>query len=474
MYAAAFALLLSQLRDKAPMSDVLASVQRLCALARVGSVTLRADAAGEEVPSAVGNALVLLREVFGAHDLEAIDIAATVTDAEFIKLAGILTGPSSSVRGGILETADALSIWNARLHVRGLSPRPTPPGMHVVEPAAWPTPTAPDVPHAAPRPDAHPNAHPDTRADIRQPPPAASVHVPASPASDEPDVSTALVHAVAAAVARDDAAEVCRLLERIENPRRYAEAATRDALVLAVEQLVDVPADRDRVQVLLRRAGVAGARAIFTQLMGSTEMAERRLLYDAAAAHPAIAEVARAHCNHTMWYVVRNAAGLLGESRSPAMIPDLSKLLRHEDARVRAAAVVALGRIGGPVATASLESVLTDPSSDVRNRALAIVFASPESDPLADRMLLALEEESTLEFQLEMIHSLAHVPTPRARGRLEAFVTMEAKTADDYQIRLAAMAALAAGHRPAADPVLRGLLDDPTSTIAERAAALLG
>lgn len=466
MYAAAFALLLSQLRDKAPMSDVLASVQRLCALARVGSVTLRADAAAEDAPSAVRNALVLLREVFGAHDLEAIDIGAAITDAEFIKLAGILTGPSSSVRGSILETVDALSIWNARLHVRGLSPRPTPPGMHVVEPAAWPTLAEPEAAPASSPPDARPDPRPHV--------PAASVHVPVSPTGGGLDASTELVSAVAAAVARDDAAEVCRLLERIEDARRYADAATRDALVLAVEHLVDVPADRERVQLLLRRAGVAGARAIFTQLMGSTDMAERRLLYDAAAAHPAIAEVARAHCNHATWYVVRNAAGLLGESRSPAMIPDLSKLLRHEDARVRAAAVVALGRIGGPVATASLESVLTDPSSDVRNRALAIVFASPESDPLADRMLLALEEESTLEFQLEMIHSLAHVPTPRARGRLEAFVTMDAKTADDYQIRLAAMGALAAGHRPAADPVLRRLLDDPTSTIAERAAALLG
>ncbi|BAH40124.1 hypothetical protein GAU_3082 [Gemmatimonas aurantiaca T-27] len=446
VYAAAFAMLVSQLRDKAAMADVLTSVQRLCALARVGSVTLRADMTDAGAPASVQEALDILRQTLGVHDLEAIDISATVTDAELIKLAGILVGPPSSVHGSIIDTADALSVWNVRLHVRGVSPRPTPPGMHAV---------APDVIASH-------------QAVVRDP-------VPSTPSPIKPaEVVRDMRREVADAVVQADAAEVVRLLESIEEPPRFAQAASMEALVLAVEHLVDVPDDYDRVHAVLRRAGAVGARALFRQLMASTETAERRLLYDASAAHPAIADVARAHVGHPTWYVVRNAAGLLGESGSPQAIPDLSKLLRHDDQRVRAAAVVALGRIGGPAAMARLESVLTDPSSDVRNRALALVFASPESDPLADRMLMALEEESTLEFQLEMIHALAHVPTTRARNRLVSLSTMEAITADDFQLRLAAMAALAAGHRPAADAALYRLLDDPSPTIAERAAALLG
>ncbi len=456
VYAAAFALLVSQLRDKAAMTDILTSVQRLCALARVGSVTLRTDMSAANAPASVQEAFDILRHTLSAHDLEAIDISATITDAEFIKLAGILVGPPSSVHGSIIDTADALSIWNVRLHVYGVSPRPTPPGMRAV-----------DEHGEMPRPEAFDGPVPLTTAEH-----AILHHVP-SP-NEHVEAAHDVRKDVADAVAQDDAAWVVHLLESIEDPLRFAQAATVDALVLAVERLVDAPDDYERVHGVLRRAGAIGARALFTQLMASTETAERRVLYDAAASHPAIADVARAHIAHPTWYVVRNAAGLLGESRSPQAIPDLSKLLRHEDQRVRAAAVVALGRVGGPVATASLESVLTDSSSDVRNRALAIVFASPESDPLADRMLMALEEESTLEFQLEMIHSLAHVPTPRARHRLETLSSMEAITADDYQLRLAAMTALAAGHRPAADAALRRLLDDPSSTIAERAAALLG
>lgn len=455
VYAAAFALLISQLRDRAAMTDILTSVQRLCALARVGSVTLRADMHDAGASASVQEAFDILRHTMNAHDLEAIDISATITDAEFIKLAGILVGPASTVHGSIIDTADALSIWNVRLHVRGVSLRPTPPGMRAV------------VADTPPSSHAFDGPVPLTTAEhaILHHVPSVDDHV-----ADTHDVRKE----VADAVAQDDAAWVVQLLESIEDPLRFAQAATKDALVLAVERMVDAPDEYDRVHAVLRRAGAIGARAIFTQLMASTETAERRVLYDAAAAHPAIIEVARAHVTHPTWYVVRNAAGLLGEIRSPQAIPDLSKLLRHDDQRVRAAAVVALGRIGGPIATASLESVLTDPVADVRNRALAIVFASPESDPLADRMLMALEEESSLEFQLEMVHALAHVPTPRARQRLEVMSNAEAVTADEYQLRLAAMAALAAGHRPAADHTLRRLLDDPSSTIAERAAALLG
>lgn len=444
-------MLVSQLRDKAAMTEVLASVQRLCALARAGSVTLRADMADASAPGSVQEAFAILRHTMAAHDLEAIDISTMVTDTELIKLAGILVGPPSLVHGSIIDTADALSIWNVRLHVHGVSPRPTPPGMRVVAPDG----TAP-----------HPTAGGEP------------VSTPIAAPAPSPVIPTEVVHDVrndlANAVAQADAVAVVRLLESIDDPQRFAQAATMDVLVLAVEHLVDSPDDYDRAHAVLLRAGAIGARALFRQLMASTEMAERRVLYDASAAHPAIVDVARAYVSHSTWYVVRNAAGLLGESRSAQAIPDLSKLLRHGDQRVRAAAVVALGRIGGPAAMARLESVLTDPSSDVRNRALALVFASPESDPLADRMLMALEEESTLDFQLEMIHALAHIPTPRARNRLVTLSTMGATTADDFQLRLAAMAALAAGHRPAADAALYRLLDDPSSMIVERAAALLG
>jgi HEAT repeat protein len=212
---------------------------------------------------------------------------------------------------------------------------------------------------------------------------------------------------------------------------------------------------------------------VFAQLIAATELVDRRFLYDVAASLPATLAVARQHAHDRTWYVARNAAGLLGESRNPAAIPDLARLLRHADTRVRVAAVVALGQIGGAAATARLESVLFDSVPDVRNRALSIVFAAPDSDPLADRMMLAVQEESTLDYQLEIITALSHVHTPRARRKLVDYATSGSRSLDDLQLRLAAIGALAAGHRPAADDALRALASDEHAVVRERAAVAL-
>ncbi|MCA0374100.1 MAG: HEAT repeat domain-containing protein [Gemmatimonadetes bacterium] len=445
VYAAALALLIEQLRAKAPMPDILASVGRLCALARVGSVTIAASALDVPDTDAAGAGAQLLRERMLAHGIEAMDIATSISDSEFMKLAGILAAEPSVVAGGIVETAEALSIFHVRLHAWGVALRPTPPGMRAVEVQAI-------VEQVTKRPRVEPVAA------------VSAPNVPNAPLDDQ----------LAAAVARGDGLSVCRLLLSAGDDAQFMRLATPSALQLAVEQLMEGGVGYDDGLALLTRAGLAGAEATFSQLVAATEAADRRFLYDLCASLPTIAEVARRHMADDTWYVVRNAAGLLGETRTVSAIPELSRLLRHPDARVRQASVVALGQIGGPSALARLESVLFDPSVEVRNRALAIVFAAPDSDPLPDRVMLALEEENALETRLEMITALAHVVTPRARAKLESLAQSPSHSLDDVQVRLAAMGALAAGHGGAARATLTALLDDPSSMVRERAAALLG
>lgn len=445
------------MRERAPTPEMLASVQRLTMLAQVGSVTIDEAALAEaaQVPAASEGAS-MLRGIMNAHGVSGIDIATTITDAEFFKLGGLLIAPPSAVTGAIVESADALAIWNVRWRVRGVALRPTPAGMRAILPSG----------------DAAGAGGDDLRlqdaAATPSVPPGASRARPPSTAGQD-----TLEAGLTAAIRQGEAATVFQLLNELADASLFEQLASADALHLVVELLLEHPADHVAVQALLQRAGVPGARAVFEQLIATTELADRRFLYDVAASLPATLTVASHYANDPTWYVARNAAGLLGESRNPAAVADLARLLRHQDTRVRISAVVALGQIGGATAMARLESVLFDPVTDVRNRALAIVFAAPDADPLADRLMLAVQEESTLEYQLEIIAALSHVHTPRARQKLVEFTRERSRSLDDLQIRLAAIGALGSGHRPAADDALRALTKDEHSLIRERAAAAL-
>jgi HEAT repeat protein len=446
VYVAALALLLKQLRERAPTTEVLSSVNRLCALAHVGNVAIDQRVFNDaDAIDAVRESAHFLRALLMEHGITAVDIASTVTDTELLKLGGILVGPPSSVRGAILESVDAMSIWNVRLRAEGLPLRPTPRGMTSIAPAA-------------------------NQATSGGTPSAMTV----SPSAGAPTIGHDVVEqSVKAAVSRGDGKAVFTLLGAIEEPVLSEQLATAEALQLVVELLLDPKTDHEPVQLFLLRSGVPGARAVFEQLIAATELVDRRFLYDIAASLPATLAVARQYSAGTTWFVARNAAGLLGEMKNQAAIPDLARLLKHADTRVRIAAAVALGQIGGPSAMARLESMLVDNAPDVRNRALSIVFAAPDTDPLADRMLMAVQEESTIDYQLEIISALSHVHTPRARQKLIELTAARSRTLDALKIRLAAIGALAAGHRPAADAALKTLTQDEQSLIRERAEAAL-
>ncbi len=445
VYAAALAMLMAQLRERTPMPEVLASVARLRTLARVGRVVLDrrqlTRATSPEVPEGV----VVLGSALERHGLDAIELATTMTDADFLKLAGLLVGDQRGDAEALIESADALSIWNVRFlsaHTGDFVRVPSAPKAAVARPLSQPA-TAP--------------------------------------------VSTALFNALPAhlgaqigrielAVARGDGVSLCRELAELAElslPAHFAKAATPMALQLVVEQLLDAHVPPDDVIALLQRAGPAGARALFLQLIGAIDVGDRRTLYDAMVSLTATPEVAREYLTHDVWYVVRNAVCLLGESRSQAAIGACGQALRHADSRVRIAAVVSLGQIGGPVALARLESVLFDTSIDVRTRALSIVFAAPDGEPLPDRLVAVLNEEQAIEYQLEIVAALGHLRTPRARLRLQQVCETPANSFEGTELRIAAIEALRRGHPEVADAMLLKLQDDPSPMVRERIASML-
>ncbi len=442
-------MLMVQLRERAPMPEVLSSVARLCALARVGRVVLDRRQLTRATDPGVPEGVVAMGKALELHGLDAIELATTMTDAEFLKLAGLLIGEQRGDAVQLMETADAMSIWN----IRFLSAHT---GEFVRVPSA---PIA-----AAARPLSQPVAGPG----------AGPVAPPSTSApSGIPAEVEARFSRIELAMARGDGVSLCRELGELSLPTHFARAATPMVLQTVVEQLLDTKVPSDEVIALLQRAGPAGARATFLQLIAAIDVGDRRMLYDAMASLAATPDVAKEYLTHDVWYVVRNAVCLLGETRAQSAISAIGQALRHADYRVRMAAVVSLGQIGGPIALARLESVLFDQSVDVRTRALSIVFAAPDGEPLPDRLVGVLNEEQAIEYQMEIVAALGHLQTPRARHRLQQVCETAVNSFEGTELRIAAIEALRRGHPEGADAMLLKLQDDPSPMIRERIAAML-
>jgi hypothetical protein len=126
VYAAALALLVKQLRERAPMSDVLQSVGRLTTLAHVGRVTITMAQLEATPTGAMADAVAVLRVAMQEQRLASMEIAGTVTDTEFLRLVALLTGGPATA-GGIVAAATAQSLWNVRLREQGAPRAMAPP-----------------------------------------------------------------------------------------------------------------------------------------------------------------------------------------------------------------------------------------------------------------------------------------------------------------------------------------------------------
>lgn len=420
LFAAALALLIDQLRSGADSATVSASLARLDAIARMGALRLDVDRLREESqqdsPTAVGAALLM--DAMVMHHIRIIEIHNSVSQEECLRLARALLAPASFGSGEV-DPVFRNTLWNVKV----VADRPRPSAM---TPRLFTAPAA----------------------------------------------GTALQQ-VAQAVQGGDAHQVVAALAAIVPDPVFRAAATPAALHLVAELVADATLDDPSVVLrIIDRSGEEGVRAVFQHLMASGDIAARRRYYDACLTLKAGTRVFMEYLNHSLWYVVRNAAALLGETNAEVAVPALGRLLKHEEERVRVAAVVALGQIGGPDAIARLEKSLHDPSVDVRRRVMSILFTNQEhwseldgSDPVND-----IERDESL--RLEMVRALGRVNTQAAAQKLQKLVEGQGNDST-LELRLAAMDALAQGHRALAMQVLPKFAYDPYPTIRAKVAQLL-
>lgn len=234
--------------------------------------------------------------------------------------------------------------------------------------------------------------------------------------------------------------------------------------VLPKEKALKEPITR-----ILARAGEVGADALIENLINSDVVAERRAYRDALRQCPAAAGALAHLLDDERWYVVRNAAELLGELAPADADQHLAPLLSHREPRVRRAVAVALGRLGTSRAVLALLQSVSDGSPDVRVQVVH-ALASSRNERAVPWLIEALDSEVDQDVQAALIAALAQVPTEDGVARLaraaESGGLLLRKPA---ALRLRAIDALGEACTPAAVETLRGLLKDRDRSVREAA-----
>jgi len=230
---------------------------------------------------------------------------------------------------------------------------------------------------------------------------------------------------------------------------------------------------RDDVTHVLTRYGETASDVLLELLVGTDAAPERRA-YRVALTHCPSSIPSLIHLlGDARWFVVRNAAELLGEMGVTEADGKLSQTVRHTDARVRRAAATALARLATPRALHSLQQVLTDKVAAVRLQA-AIGLATIRNPRAVPSVLEALEKEEDPDVQPALLGALGSMPTPEAVERLrraaEPGSLMKRKPTS---IRLHAIQALAdAGTAPAL-AALKGFAKDRDKEVQAKVGRLL-
>jgi hypothetical protein len=235
----------------------------------------------------------------------------------------------------------------------------------------------------------------------------------------------------------------------------------RPSMLQGVARLLASQRDlRESCTRLLSLAGETGADVLIDNLIGSEVGSERRVYLEALRQCPAAVHSLLHLLSDERWYVVRNAAALLGELGHAEADKRLVELMSHRETRVRQAAAVALGKLGTSRSLLALLQGINDASPDVRVQAVWAIAAA--RNPRAIPWLIeALDHEQDSDVQMALIATLGAVPTEDGVARLvratEAGGMLVRKPT---AIRLRAVEALAEAGTPSARQALQQLMQD--------------
>jgi HEAT repeat protein len=240
----------------------------------------------------------------------------------------------------------------------------------------------------------------------------------------------------------------------------FDQAATREALQALVTALPTAGDAIGSSMAVLKRSGDVGAEILIDGLLASESMDVRRACFDALIEVRRGTDKLLTMLEDPQWFVVRNAALLLGEFGSRTSEPELTTAMRHGDERVRAAVVTALLRLNTTSSRETVRSALRDVSPEVRRRAVRGFLAETGGWTNVDNLLQALERETELDVQLEFLYAMGTLATPDAVQKLIRLCSTDGRNRPS-DFRIAAAEALASARLGAAVPMLKTMLKDP-------------
>ena len=227
------------------------------------------------------------------------------------------------------------------------------------------------------------------------------------------------------------------------------------------------PEAREQILAVLARAENSGADAVLEHLVESESKSDRRAYFNALLQLPA-RETALIHMlGDQRWYVVRNAAELVGEMGLQAADGALVRALANEDDRVRKAAVSALGRLGTRTACHALRDLLRSEEGPLRGAA-AMALAGTDWPYSTSALRRAFEEERDAEVRMVLLAALGRVGTDEAVAVLVEAATPPRRLLRRAAspLRVAAVRALAEAGTERARAALRRLTRDHDAEVA--------
>jgi HEAT repeat protein len=230
----------------------------------------------------------------------------------------------------------------------------------------------------------------------------------------------------------------------------------------------------DDIALLMRRAGKQGTKILLDLLIEAPSQAERLAYLKAIRQTEEGADVIASLLNHREWFVVRNAADLVGEMRIAEAVPALTRAAQHDEPRVRRAVGLALAKIATAETALPLRKLVTDADPQVRIAVVREVGGRALSG-LAMPLVSAASSELDPDILGEYYRALGRIGTPDAVAALVKAAQEGGGLLSRKPVgpRLAAIEALGTAGGDSAVTVLRELAQSRSGDVRAAAASAL-